>query len=94
MDTLKVCTQYRYDGKTTRRFPSEPQSLERVEPVYETLPGWDADITGVRHIEDLPLKAREYLAFITDYLGVEVGLVSNGPRRDQIITDVQPMAAA
>jgi adenylosuccinate synthase len=92
MDTLKVCTQYRYDGKTTRRFPSEPQSLDRVEPVYESLPGWEADITGVQHAADLPVHAREYLAFIADYLDVEVGLVSNGPRRDQIITDVQPMA--
>jgi adenylosuccinate synthase len=94
MDTLKVCTQYRYDGKTTRRFPSEPQSLERVEPIYESLPGWEADITGVQHAADLPVHAREYLAFIADYLDVEVGLVSNGPRRDQIITDVQPMATA
>ncbi len=94
MESLKVCTQYRYDGKTTRRFPSEPQSLERVEPIYETLPGWDEDISDVRRVENLPLEARDYLAFIAEVLDVEIGLVSNGPRRDQIITDVQPMAAA
>ncbi|MEF8815266.1 MAG: adenylosuccinate synthase [Salinibacter sp.] len=94
MDELKVCTQYRYDGKTTERFPSEPQNLTRVEPQYHTLPGWEADISGVRHVNDLPGEAQEYLAFIEDHLGVEIGLVSNGPRRSQIITDVQPMAAA
>jgi adenylosuccinate synthase len=94
LDELKVCTQYRYDGKTTRRFPSEPQTLEKVTPVYETLPGWDEDITGVRHHSDLPSAARDYLAFVADYLDVDVGMVSNGPRRDQIISDVeQPIAA-
>jgi adenylosuccinate synthase len=94
MESLKVCTEYRYDGKRTRRFPSEPQSLERVEPLYETLPGWDEDISGVRHVENLPVEARDYLAFISAYLDVEIGLVSNGPRRSQIIRDVQPAAVA
>jgi adenylosuccinate synthase len=92
-ESLKVCTQYRYDGKTTRRFPSEPQSLERVEPLYETLPGWEADISDVRHVEALPTEAQDYVAFIADYLDVDVGLVSNGPRRSQIIMDVEPAAA-
>ncbi|PSQ86402.1 MAG: adenylosuccinate synthase, partial [Bacteroidetes bacterium QH_2_63_10] len=94
MDELKVCTQYRYDGKTTRRFPSEPQTLEKVTPVYETLPGWSADISSVRHVSDLPSEARDYLAFIADYLDADVGMVSNGPRRDQIIPEVgTPIAA-
>jgi len=93
MESLKVCTQYRYDGKTTRRFPSEPQSLEQVEPLYETLPGWEADISDVRHVEALPTEAQDYVAFIADYLDVDVGLVSNGPRRSQIIMDVEPAAA-
>jgi adenylosuccinate synthase len=94
MDELKVCTQYRYDGKTTRRFPSEPQTLEKVTPVYETLPGWSEEITSVRHFSDLPSEARDYLAFVADYLDADVGMVSNGPRRDQIISDVeQPIAA-
>jgi len=93
MESLKVCTQYRYDGKTTRRFPSEPQSLEQVEPLYETLPGWEADISDVRHVEALPTEAQDYVAFIADYLDVDVSLVSNGPRRSQIIMDVEPAAA-
>jgi len=94
MDTLKVCTEYRYDGKRTRRFPSEPQTLERVEPIYETLPGWDEDISAVRHFDDLPATAKDYLRFIADYLDVEIGLLSNGPRRDQIIRNVEWAPAA
>lgn len=94
MEELKVCTKYRYDGKETRRFPSEAQTLERVEPVYETLPGWTEDITDVRRFQDLPAQAKDYLAFIEDSLDVHLGMVSNGPRRDQIISDVeQPLAA-
>ncbi|WP_022835604.1 adenylosuccinate synthase [Salisaeta longa] len=94
LDELKVCTQYRYDGKTTRRFPSEAQTLERVEPLYETLPGWDEDITDARHISELPSEAQDYLDFISDYLRVPVGMVSIGPRRDQIIplADTAPAA--
>lgn len=92
MDELKVCTQYRYDGKTTRRFPSEPQTLERVEPIYETLEGWEEDISEVRHFSDLPTEAQDYLHFIAEYIDVEIGLLSNGPRRGQIIKDVAPAA--
>jgi adenylosuccinate synthase len=87
-DELKVCVAYRYDGKETQRFPSEAQTLERVDPVYETLPGWDEDITGVRHFAELPAAAQDYLAFIAEHLGVEISMISNGPRRTQIITDM------
>jgi len=87
-DELKVCVAYRYDGKEAQRFPSEAQTLERVEPVYETLPGWDEDITDVRHFADLPIEAQDYLAFISEHLGVDISMISNGPRRTQIITDM------
>ena len=93
MDELKVCTQYRYNGKTTRRFPSEAHTLEKIEPVYETLPGWETDITGVRHVGDLPSTAQDYLAFIADYLGVDIGMTSIGPKRTQIITDMSHAVA-
>lgn len=94
MDELKVCTQYRYDGKTTRRFPSEAQTLEKVEPLYETLPGWSEDISGMRNVQELPSEAKDYIDFVSEYLDVEIGMISNGPRRSQIITDVQRSLAA
>ncbi len=89
LDELKVCTAYRYDGKETRRFRSEVQTLEKVEPVYETLPGWKEDISGVRHFAELPAAAQDYLLFIADYVGVDISMVSNGPKRQQIITDME-----
>lgn len=84
-DEIKVCTKYRYDNKTTDRFPSEVETLEEVEPVYETLSGWQEDITAVRKLKDLPQEARDYLAFIEKETGSKVGMVSVGPGREQII---------
>jgi len=84
-DEIKVCTAYRYNGKTSSRFPSETETLERVEPVYETLPGWKEDITAVENVEDLPQAARDYLAYVSKWTGVPVRMISTGPKREQTI---------
>ena len=85
LDEIKVCTTYRYNGKETTRFPSEVQTLERVEPLYETLPGWQEDITEVRSFEELPENAQRYLRFITERTGVDITMISTGPKRSQTI---------
>ena len=82
---IKVCTEYRVKGKTIRRFPNDIATLESVEPVYETLPGWQSDITGITQYEDLPSEARDYLDFVTDYLKVPASIISSGPKREQTI---------
>lgn len=87
LDTLKVCTAYRYDGKETTRFPSEAATLEKVEPVYVSFEGWSEDIAGARHMDDLPQAARRYVRFLSDSLGVRISMISTGPRRDQIISE-------
>ena len=89
LDEIKVCVAYQYDGKETQRFPSEAHTLERITPVYETLPGWDEDITGVRSWNELPATAQDYLQFVEAHSDARIGSISIGPRRDQIITDVQ-----
>lgn len=89
LDELKVCTRYRYDGKETARFPSETQTLDHVEPLYETLPGWQEDIEGVQQFEELPAAAQDYLQFIAERVGVEISLTSTGPKRTHTITDRQ-----
>jgi len=82
---VRICTGYQLDGKTIHDFPSHVDDLRRVEPVYETLPGWQKDITGVRRAEDLPLGARQYLDRVSELVGRPVGVVSVGPARDQTI---------
>ena len=85
LEELKICTAYELDGQQSARFPSHVDDLRRVKPVYETLPGWQEDLTGARKLEDLPANARAYLDRIGQLVGVPVEMVSVGPARDQTI---------
>jgi adenylosuccinate synthase len=66
-------------------FPAVSQDLLKIKPIYETLPGWKSETLGATKIEDLPAKAREYVEFLSASIGVEIGLISTGPERDQTI---------
>ncbi|MEZ4700093.1 MAG: adenylosuccinate synthase [Rhodothermales bacterium] len=94
LDEIKVCVAYRYHGKETTRFPSEVQTLEIVEPVYESFPGWSEDITGIDRLEDLPKNARTYLQFVADQVGVGINMISTGPKRTQTIASDLPLLHA
>ncbi|WP_147821010.1 adenylosuccinate synthase [Salidesulfovibrio onnuriiensis] len=80
---LKICTAYKYNGELVDYPPQEQNGMAYVEPVYETLPGWDEDITDAKSWDDLPLTARKYLERIQELSGVTVGIVSVGPDREQ-----------
>jgi adenylosuccinate synthase len=82
---VRICTAYELDGDTIRQFPSQVRMLRRVKPIYETLPGWQKDVTGVRKLSDLPPGARRYLDRVSELVGKPIGLVSVGPGRDQTI---------
>jgi adenylosuccinate synthase len=84
-DELKVCTAYRVHGEVTEQMPAANLLLEQVEAVYETVPGWDAPTSGITRYEDLPRAARDYVAFLEEKAGVEVGAVSTGPERNETI---------
>ncbi|HSG49627.1 MAG TPA: adenylosuccinate synthase [Longimicrobiales bacterium] len=79
---LEYCTP---DGVCTGEFPADTFSLASVEPRFETLPGWEADTTGCRTLEDLPRNARAYLDRIQELTGTPIRWISVGTRRDQII---------
>lgn len=82
---IPVGTGYRLDGGLTEELPAEVEQLERVEPVYETLPGWRRSTEGARRMADLPPEARAYLDRLQDLAGAPIRYVSVGTRRDQII---------
>lgn len=84
-DTINICVAYELDGKRIEYFPSDVDDLARVKPIYETLPGWSEDITGVRNYEDLPENAKKYLDRLSEVVGKPVAIVSVGPSRDQTI---------
>ncbi|MCA1591092.1 MAG: adenylosuccinate synthase [Acidobacteria bacterium] len=85
LDEIKVCVGYRLNGERCESFPSVSKDLRQVEPVYETLPGWKSSTEGVTEMSALPAAARDYVEFISQQIGVPIGLVSTGPDRAQTI---------
>jgi adenylosuccinate synthase len=84
-DSIQVCTAYEIDGRRVEHFPSQISALEKVKPVYETLPGWKAPTVGVTEWKALPDNARKYLQRVAELLEVPIGLISLGPKRHQTI---------
>ena len=85
MDEIKVCVAYNCDGE---RYDSVPEFRARflhAKPIYETLPGWNCDITGVRRFEDLPKQAQAYIDFLEKLAGVRISIITVGPEREQTI---------
>nr|HMS43452.1 adenylosuccinate synthetase [Pyrinomonadaceae bacterium] len=73
------------EGETIDTFPAVSHGLGKIKPIYETLKGWETDTLGTTKIEDLPENARKYVEFLSNSIGVEIGLISTGPERDQTI---------
>jgi adenylosuccinate synthase len=82
---IKICTAYELDGRKTTNFPSHVDDLRRVVPIYETLPGWQTEISDVRRISDLPANTRRYIERLSRIIGIPVEIVSVGPDREQTI---------
>jgi len=85
LDEIKICIGYEVDGKRIDTFPAVSNDLRKIKPVYETLAGWNSETLGVTSFEELPDNARKYVEFLSTQVGVEIGLISTGPERDQTI---------
>lgn len=92
LETVKICTAYKYRGRVMENYPSNLDLLAECEPVYEELPGWSEDITGAHSLSDLPLAAQHYVERITHLTGIPLTLFSVGPGREQTI-QVRPVYA-
>jgi adenylosuccinate synthase len=92
LQEIKICTAYLYKGNRMDSFPANLKMLAACEPVYETLPGWEEDISGLRRYDDLPKNVRSYLKRIEELTGVPVQIVSVGPEREQTIILNNPLA--
>ena len=90
LDTIKICTGYRYNGQLLPEYPASLEVLEQVEPVYEDMPGWMTDISACKTYDELPEAARKYVERISELVGVPLGIVSVGPNRSQTII-LQPI---
>lgn len=89
---LKICTAYSYKGDRLEAIPANLKVLEACEPIYETMPGWEEDISQIRQFEDLPIQVKDYLKRIEELSGVPVQIVSVGPGREQTIILNNPLS--
>ncbi len=83
--SIKICTAYKFNDEVLTSFPSDIAILEKCQPVYEELDGWQESISGIRNFEKLPTGARNYVSRLEDLLSCPISLVSLGPNRRQII---------
>ncbi len=84
-ENIPVCVAYRCGQQVLEEMPPTVRGIEKVEPVYECVPGWNSSTFGISTYDELPQKAKEYLAFLENRTGVEVGSISTGPERTQTI---------
>lgn len=84
-DEIGICTGYRLDGREIRSLPASVARTDAIEPVYETVQGWNSDTTAVRNWEDLPRAAIAYVERLGEIIGAEVAMVGVGPDRVQSV---------
>ncbi len=82
-EELKVCVGYEYNGEKIEHYPADLEVLENCKPVYKTLKGWNEDISNCTSYDELPKETKEYIQFIEEFTGVDVKIVSVGPKRSQ-----------
>jgi len=90
LETIQICVGYQIDGEDISGVPVVVDRFAECKPVYEEHAGWQASTVGVTRLDDLPAKAREYLARIEELAGVPVAIISTGPDREQTIIKQHP----
>lgn len=84
LDEIPVCIGYDIDGKRVDHFPATTY-LKKAKPILKVLPGWKCDIKGIKNYNDLPENCRNYIEFAEKEIGIPIGIISNGPAREDII---------
>ncbi|MFN4132131.1 MAG: adenylosuccinate synthase [Caldimicrobium sp.] len=81
LNQIKICIAYKLRNQIIDYFPSTIEELSQVEPLYEELPGWKANLSEIKDFSDLPREAQEYIEKIEKYLGIPITIISTGPDR-------------
>ncbi len=85
LDKIKICTAYKYRGKTYRDYPKELDVFEKCTPVYEEFEGWKGSTLGITSFKKLPVQAQAYIRKIEELVGVKTDIISTGKKRDELI---------
>lgn len=83
LETVKICTAYKYRGEVIEHYPASLKMLAECEAVYEEMPGWSEDITGAKKLEDLPVNTLNYLNRVSELTGIPIAIFSVGRNREQ-----------
>ena len=84
-DEIKMCIHYELDGKKIDYLPTSSKDQFKVKPIYKTFPGWKTSTQGVRKINELPEKARNYIIAVEDFIGAKISSISTSPEREDTI---------
>ncbi len=83
--TIKICTGYTYLGKKISYVDCDSTTLNKVKPIYKTVPGWNSSTVKIKKYSDLPKNAKKYLQEISHFLKLSISIISVGPERNQTI---------
>ena len=92
IEKLQICTAYQHKGKLIEHFPANLKVLAECQPVYENLPGWEENLSGIRSYEDLPENTKNYLRRIEELTETRIGIISVGPGREETIVLENPFS--
>ena len=93
LDEIKICVQYELNGKTIDYFPAASEDQFNIKPIYKTFPGWKSSTQGIRNMEELPEKAKNYIHAIEDFISCKVSSISTSPEREDTILIEDPFEA-
>ncbi|MFA5423108.1 MAG: adenylosuccinate synthase [Phycisphaerae bacterium] len=86
IEKIQICGAYRIGSEESVFFPCNIAQLAKAEPVYQTVDGWDEDLSQIKRFDDLPENAKRYVGLIEEFTGAPVSIVGVGPKRSQTIT--------
>ena len=92
LDEIKMCTSYKLNGKKLDYLPAGAEDQFKIEPIYETFPGWKKSTKGVRNIENLPDKAKKYIYALEDFIEAKISSISTSPEREDTILLENPFS--
>jgi adenylosuccinate synthase len=89
-DEIKMCIQYEINGKKMDYLPAAPEDQSNIKPIYKVFPGWKTSTQGVRNMEELPEKAKQYIHALEDFIGAKISSISTSPEREDTILVENP----
>ena len=85
LDEIKICVEYELEGKKMDYLPAAAEDQLKIKPIYKTFPGWKSSTQGIKNIENLPDKSKEYIYALENFIGSKISSISTSPEREDTI---------